>query len=100
MKVSSLNNLLVCVAIVVAGCSPVQIVSTEPAPGFALANYKTFDFFKTESSGEISPKFNERLALLKTEISKQLAARGLSQASSETADLLINIGVVVEEKVQ
>lgn len=100
MKVSSLNNLFLSVVIIVAACSPVQIVSTEPASGFALANYKTFDFFKTESSGDIGPKFSERLALLKTEISKQLTARGLRQATSETADLLVNIGVVVEEKVQ
>jgi Domain of unknown function (DUF4136) len=99
MKAALLRNLLLGIAIVVAACSPVTIVSTEPASGFALANYKTFDFFKTESSGEISPKFDERLALLKTELSKQLTARGLSQTSSE-AELLINIGVVIEEKVQ
>ena len=91
--------LLLAVVLIVGACSPVTILSTEPAPGFALANYKTFDFLKTESSGEISSKFNERLELLKTEISKQLTARGLHQGSAD-ADLLINIGVVVEEKIQ
>jgi hypothetical protein len=85
--------------VMTSGCSPVKIINTEPAAGFALSNYKTFDFFKTESSGDISPQFNERIELLKTEIGKQLVARGLHQGS-EDADLLINIGVVVEEKIQ
>ncbi len=94
IKILSLISLLL-----VSGCSSVKIIDVQPTPGFALANYKTFDFFKTESSGDISPKFNERLELLKAEISKQLVARGLSQ-STDGADLLINIGVVVEEKIQ
>src|SRR5690349_15521144 len=99
MKTPSFKNLILAIVILVAACSPVKIISTEPAPGFALANYKTFDFLKTETSGVISSKFDERLTLLKTEVSKQLTTRGLEQASSD-AELLINIGVVVEEKVQ
>jgi Domain of unknown function (DUF4136) len=84
---------------VLVSCSPVKIVGTQQAEGFKLANYKTFDFYKVDVSGEPSPSFNERLGWIKDEIAKQLSQRGLVMAL-ENPDLLINIGIAIEEKTQ
>lgn len=80
-------------------CSPVKILNVYKAEGFTLANYKTFDFLKVDASGELSPLYLDRVELIKDEIARQLAQRGLQQTAS-SPDLLLNIGIVVEEKEQ
>ena len=92
---------IVCLAILlVAGCSPVKIVSTNPKEGFSLVNYKTFDFYQVNTEqDDMTPTFIRRVDWIKSEIAKQLANRGLQQTSSHP-DLLINLGVVIEEKTQ
>ncbi|HEX5169251.1 MAG TPA: DUF4136 domain-containing protein [Cyclobacteriaceae bacterium] len=86
--------------IFICSCAPqVKIVGTKPAEGTSLNNYKTFDFYQFNTEVVPSPTFNLRTGWLKDEIAKQLNARGLSQ-SSDNPDLLVNIGVVIEEKVQ
>lgn len=81
------------------GCSPVKILKTDKADGFLLANYKSFDFVPVTFNGVESPSFNTRVAWLKEEIVKQLTQRGLQQSSADP-DLLVNIGIVIEEKTQ
>lgn len=92
------NPLLLSCFIIVA-CSSVKILKTDQADGFSLKNYKTFDFVPVTLTGEVSPSFNQRAEWIKTEVAKQLTNRGLTQVSSNP-DLLVNIGVVVEEKTQ
>lgn len=94
MRASSL--ILLCV---LGACSPVKILNVYKADGFSLSNYKTFDFFKVDASGELSPSYLERVELIKAEIARHLTQRGLQQTSS-SPDLLLNIGIVVEEKEQ
>jgi hypothetical protein len=81
-------------------CSTVKIVNTEPADNFSLFNYRTFNFYDVEAEGSaLSADYSQRVDILKNEISKQLQKRGLRQSASQP-DLLVNLGIVVEEKVQ
>ncbi|MDV3309019.1 MAG: DUF4136 domain-containing protein [Cyclobacteriaceae bacterium] len=91
--------LFVIILCLLAACSPVRILNIYKAEGFTLKNYKTFDFFKVDASGELSPSYMERVDLIKAEIANHLTQRGLQQTSS-SPDLLLNIGIVVEEKEQ
>ncbi|HLT72643.1 MAG TPA: DUF4136 domain-containing protein [Cyclobacteriaceae bacterium] len=83
----------------VTACSPVKIVSIDKADDFSLASYKTFDFVDVDVSGADSPSFSDRVEWIKDEISRQLSQKGLTQTST-SPELLLNIGVVVEEKEQ
>jgi hypothetical protein len=81
-------------------CSSVKVIGTEPAENFQLADYRTFDFYQVEASGDtLSQAFTERVGILQTEITQALEKRGLSHRTTNP-DLLINLGVVVNEKVQ
>ena len=83
-----------------AACSSVKVSNTESAPNTDFAKYKTFDFYKLTASGDtVSKGFDERMALLKSAISGELGKRGYSQ-SSTNPELLVNIGLQVEEKAQ
>ncbi|MFD2245619.1 DUF4136 domain-containing protein [Pontibacter ruber] len=81
-------------------CSPITILDTESEDDFHLANYKTFDFYEVETSGDaIGPEYKEQLDYLKQEIEAQLKTRGLTR-SSANPDLKVNMGIVLAEKVQ
>lgn len=83
-----------------AACSSVKVSNTASAPDTDFSKYKTFDFYKLTASGDTVTKgFDERVAELKSAISAELGRRGYQQASSRP-DLLINIGIQVEEKAQ
>lgn len=83
-----------------SSCSSVNIVGVDKAPDFSLANYKTFNFFDVNVAGDaLGPNTDTNLKLLQDAIAKQVIAKGLTQ-TSENPDLLINIGVVVAEKIQ
>ncbi|ARS35864.1 DUF4136 domain-containing protein [Pontibacter actiniarum] len=84
---------------VVASCSPTRVLETDAAPGFHLSEYKTFDFYDIDASGDALQPYSEQLEFLKQEITQRLEQRGLSRSSSNP-DLKINLGVVVAEKVQ
>ena len=86
--------------LLVASCSPVIEVATEPAAGFQLSDYRTFAFYEVDASGDgLGPEYQPQLDDLQQEITKQLESRGLARAASDP-DLLINLGVVVNEEVQ
>jgi hypothetical protein len=82
------------------GCSGISITGIEKTADFQLSKYKTFDFYNVDVSGDaVSPNSKQNLEFLKTAISKQLQAKGLTMNTTDP-DLLVNIGVVVLEKVQ
>jgi len=84
----------------VSGCSGISIIGVDKADNFTIINYKTFDFFKVDASGDaLSDHSKENLELLKAAITKELQSKGVTQSSTDP-DLLVNIGVVVLEKVQ
>lgn len=81
-------------------CSSVRILNTEAADNFNLSNYQTYDFYDIEISGDtVSQAFEERVELLKNGIAQELDKLGLTRNSSNP-DLLVNLGIVVEEKTQ
>ena len=86
--------------IVLSSCgSGIRVLDTEADSGFELSQYKTFDFFMLEGAGDTTENFVKNANLIKDSIRKKLQAKGL-QPTSENPDLLVNIGIVVEEKVQ
>ena len=86
--------------LVFSGCSGISIIGVDKADKFTITNYKTFDFYKIDASGDaLSENAKQNLELIKAAIIRELQAKGLSQSSADP-DLLVNIGVVVLEKVQ
>ncbi|WP_242920360.1 DUF4136 domain-containing protein [Pontibacter liquoris] len=99
-----MNKRIICILlfwlIVAAGCTPKIVITSEPAPDFHLARYRTFAFYEVAASGTgLEENDKPKVALLQNEIARQLQARGLQQVT-QNPDLLVNIGIVVEEKVQ
>ncbi len=91
---------LLLAATMVACSSSVKISNAGVAPGADLAKYKSFDFYKLDASGDtVSKGFNERMDMLKSAIAGELTSRGYTQSSSKP-DMLVNIGLQVEEKAQ
>src|SRR5688500_9425286 len=79
-------------------CSLVRVLNTESEPDFKLSNYKSFNFYDLVGRDTIPANMEEKVGMLKQEIIKQMEQRGLSRSGQP--DLLINIGSVVEEKIQ
>lgn len=83
-----------------SACSGISIIGVDKADNFSISNYKTFDFYKIDASGDaLSENARQNLELIKAAITKELQAKGVTQSSTDP-DLLVNIGVVVLEKVQ
>ncbi|WP_210464933.1 DUF4136 domain-containing protein [Rufibacter roseolus] len=85
--------------LLLAACSPVRVANTEAAPDFTLSNYKTFGFLEVNADSSKLEIPAEHIAALQREVSNQLQKRGLTMATSNP-DLLVNLGVVVQEKKQ
>lgn len=81
------------------GCSGVNVLETHMDEHFDLGRYKTFDFFRLEASGDTAENFSRNVELLKQAITHELESKGL-RPSLASPDLLVNIGIVVEQKVQ
>ncbi|MFD3000468.1 DUF4136 domain-containing protein [Pontibacter toksunensis] len=102
MRCTKSNCLLLLLPLVfiLSACSPSIRVNTEPAAGFQLSNYKTFAFYEVDASGEgLGNAYEPQVQYLQQEIAGQLENKGLTRATSDT-DLLINLGIVVNEEVQ
>lgn len=81
-------------------CTPVIKVVAETSPGANLSQYKSFAFYQLSAQGDtISKGFTERVELFKQAITKELNNRGLTAKQSQP-DLLVNIGIAIEEKIQ
>lgn len=94
--------ILVLILLLGYACGPaVRIVETEAEEDFDLSAYETYNFYDSVAgTGEVraSPQFLEEMNIIKYEIASQLERRGL-RLSAEP-ELLVNIGAVVEERVQ
>ncbi|WP_116543317.1 DUF4136 domain-containing protein [Pontibacter virosus] len=88
--------------LLLSACTPATSIQSEPAPGFALSTYRQFAFMEVKSDVEnAGPDYQGHVHFLKQELTRQLEQRGLRQApSEEQADLLINLGIVVDRQVQ
>ena len=87
------------IGLFVVACSPIRVLETETDEGFKLSNYKTFDFYDVDASGDALKPYEAQLQFLQQQITQQLEQRGL-QRSSASPDLKVNLGIVVAEQVQ
>lgn len=82
-----------------SACTTVKIEQVKKESNFSLANYKTYDFQVVKLDTSMLPVYNKRVNYIKEELIKQLELSGLTR-STENPDLLINVGLVMEEKIQ
>jgi len=82
-----------------SACTTVKIERVNKEINFSLANYKTYDFQVARLDIGENPVYNKRIIWIKEELIKQLELSGLKR-SADNPDLIINVGLVVEEKVQ
>ena len=83
-----------------AGCSGARVLNAEKAEGITLGAYKTFDFFQVEASGDtVSTRFREQITKLEDAIALEMQKKGYLLSKTDP-DLLINIGLVVDEQTQ
>lgn len=95
-----MKKLFIFLGVISFACSSVRIKDVQQADDFSISKYKTFNFFQVDASGDgIGPNQAANLELLKKAITKQLESKGLTTAA-DNPDLLLNIGIVVAEKVQ
>ncbi len=80
-------------------CSPVRVVDYQKQTEFDLTAYKTYSFFNIEEPEKKGKYFEENLGILKDAINTEMTKRGYSLKETG-GELLINIGIHVEEKVQ
>lgn len=86
--------------LIATACSSVKIVGVNKADDFSIAKYKTFSFYEVNTGGDaIGPNSQANLKLIKEAIVKEMTAKSLTMVA-DNPDLLVNIGIVVSEKVQ
>ena len=86
--------------LLIVSCSSTKVLNTEAGEGVNLNAYKTFDFYKVEASGDTASQlYAERISLLEDAIAIQMQKHGYL-LSKTNPDLLVNIGVVVNQEVQ
>jgi hypothetical protein len=95
-----MKRLIILILLFSVACSGVNITGVEKADNFSISKYKTFSFYEVNRSGDaLGPNYESNLKLLMEAITRQMAAKGLTP-SGDKPDLLVNIGIVVAEKVQ
>lgn len=81
-------------------CSPTRVVvENNKYEEFKMSNYSSYDFAQIDTPNDSLVPYEEVVKILKEKISLKLEERGFVQSSSNP-DLRINLGVVVEDKVQ
>lgn len=92
--------IVVLLAVVAVACSSVRIKDVQKETSFSISNYKTFSFYEVNTGGDaIGPNKVNNLNLLRESINRQLEQKGLKLVA-DNPDLLVNIGIVVNEEVQ
>jgi hypothetical protein len=85
--------------VMIGACSAPQVAKTTTVPGADLSKYKTFGFYEVKATGDTLPAFfNERVGYLKEAITNELTKKGYQKSAQP--ELLINIGIVVNEEIQ
>lgn len=83
--------------LIVTACSPVRVTTNRLEN--EVGNYRTFNFYDVNVQNPDSiPSQPARIEMLKDAVARELTNLGLEQAANP--DLWVNIGVVVEDKVQ
>jgi hypothetical protein len=103
IRSANILTLLLVVMVTAFSCTPrgVRILEAEAVGDFDLSQYQTYNFadaVQGREVAEVMPRYLEEMNIIKYEIANHLEQRGLRL--SEAPDLLVNIGAVVEERVQ
>ena len=86
--------------VLLTGCSSAKVLNTEKADAVDFTSYKTFDFYKVEATGDtVSQQFAGRIEKLENAIALKMQDLGYL-LSKTNPDVLINIGIAVNEKMQ
>ncbi|WP_114749527.1 DUF4136 domain-containing protein [Pleomorphovibrio marinus] len=94
-----IQHVIMLMAVMCVSCQSTKISVLEQSPEFKLANYDTFGFYNTETTGVLSDNYQRNIDFLQEEIAKQMAFRGI-MITDEDPELMINLGVLVEKKDQ
>ncbi|UCS92655.1 DUF4136 domain-containing protein [Echinicola marina] len=98
MNIQSFTFLLFLIYLL-SSCSSGKIISTTSVENFNINNYQSFDFYQTELNIDEMPEFEKRVDWIKEAIEEKFKEYGLEKDSS-SPELLVNIGIVLEEKIQ
>lgn len=96
MKAYSIIGILF--TLLMSACGSTSTLS-DAYSDFDLSEYKSFDFYTIDGPAERSEDYEGNIKLLQEVIVNQMTSRGLVQNSS-SPDLKINLGIIVEDKVQ
>ncbi|GGF48401.1 DUF4136 domain-containing protein [Echinicola rosea] len=98
IKIYAFSALLSLLA-VASACTVGKVIDTNQSENFKLENYQSFDFYKTDLDIDKLPTYAQRVDWIKEAIKENLESRGVQQ-DTENPEMLVNIGVFIEEKVQ
>lgn len=87
------------------GCSPYRVISNRTDKTADWTSYRTFTFIDTNRIDPVpSDSYRSSIELVKRAVASELTNRGYQQIASNqlgaSADLLVNIGGIVNEKTQ
>lgn len=91
--------LSISIIFLLSGCSTVKIQQVNKESNFSLADYKTYEPHVVKLDSSLLQEYNTRINYLKEELTKQLANSGLTR-SADNPDLIINVGLIMDEKIQ
>ncbi|MCI1187516.1 DUF4136 domain-containing protein [Hymenobacter sp. DH14] len=94
-----MKTLLLALLLGLTACASEQVQRTEQKPNVDFRAYKTYNFMDvTARNGAAFQGLGTGIETLKQAISHEMQRRGYQQ--SDSPDLLVNIGVVTQDKVQ
>ena len=99
MEKLKITLILLVFVILNSACTTIKILNVNKEVDFSLSDYETYDFYHIDIDTTAFPEYNKRFLWLEDELMKQLAVNGLKR-STTNPDLLINIGIVLDKKVQ
>ncbi|WP_375434161.1 DUF4136 domain-containing protein [uncultured Hymenobacter sp.] len=94
-----MKTLFLLLSLAFAACSPVRVESTSQTSGVNFSAYKTYNFMDVTARNEAAFQGSGAgIEELKAAVAREMERRGYQRA--DLPDLLVNIGVVTQEKVQ
>ncbi|WP_186757908.1 DUF4136 domain-containing protein [Echinicola salinicaeni] len=82
-----------------SSCSAGKVIDINSDENFHINNYESFDFYQTDLEIDQMPEFEKRVDWIKEAIGEEFRDLGLKR-DTVTPELLVNIGIVLEEKIQ
>jgi len=80
-------------------CSYTRVTVHPSNSAIELTDYKSFDFFELDASGDTTEGLQQTIAYLKSQVVREMEKRGLTRDSG-APELKINLGINIQEKTQ